>query len=174
MRYIKRRRGRMRCCAKWGDCSHHAGPLAPSCPPRPSRRSSSPPAEVISTVGLLHTFCDSAISTVPEKLADTTDSHVAEVGVDAQQIPAPGEQHKQGRDCERRHERARKTAQRREKMEPNGSGRSSAVPPSLRNRLQLAHPPPTRRAPPPAAARPSPAPGPNRRNHAISAAAGRR
>ena len=81
---------------------------------------------------------------VPEKLADTTDSHVAEVGVDAQQIPAPGEQHKQGRDGERRHERARKTAQRREKMEPRGSGRWGAVPPSLRNRLQLAHPPPTR------------------------------
>ena len=36
----------------------------------------------------------------------TTDSHVAEVGVDAEQIPAPSEQHKQGRDGERRHERA--------------------------------------------------------------------
>ena len=136
--------GRMRCCAKYGGCSHRAGPPASSSPPRPSRRSSSPPAEVISTVGLLDTFCDSAISTVPEKRADTTDSHVAEVGVDAQQIPAPGEQHKQGRDCERRHERARKTAQRREKMEPRGSGRWGAVPPSLRNRLRLAHPPPTR------------------------------
>ena len=41
-------------------------------------------------------FSDSATSTHREKLADTTDSHVAEVGVDAQQIPAPGEQHKQG------------------------------------------------------------------------------
>ena len=53
-------------------------------------------------------------------------------------------QHKQGRVGERRHERARKTAQRREKMEPRGSGRWGAVPPSLRNRLRLAHPPPTR------------------------------
>ena len=144
MRYIKRRRDRMRCCVKWGGCSHRAGPPAPSSPPRPSRRSSSPPAEIISTVPIPNFFSDSATSTHREKVAAPTDSHVAEVGVDAQQIPAPGEQHKQGRDGERRHERARKTAQRREKMEPRGSGRWGAVPPSLRNRLRLAHPPPTR------------------------------
>ena len=90
----------------WGGCSHHAGPPASSSPPRPSRRSRPAPAEDISTVPIPHFFFDSATSTVPEKLADTTDSHVAEVGVDAQQIPAPGEQHKQGRDGERRHERA--------------------------------------------------------------------
>ena len=41
---------------------------------------------------------------------------------DVKQIPAPSEQHKQGRDGERRHERTCKTAQRREKMEPRGSG----------------------------------------------------
>ena len=144
MRWLRVWLGQMRCSVMYGGYSHHPGPPASSSPPRPSRRSSSPPAEVISTVGLLDTFCDSAISTIPEKLADTTDSHVAEVGVDAQQIPAPGEQHKQGRDGERRHERARKTAQRREKMEPRGSGRWGAVPSSLRNRLRLAHPPPTR------------------------------
>ena len=55
---------------------------------------------------------------------------------------------------------------------PNGSGRRGGVLPSRRNRLQRENPPPTRRAPPPAAARPSPAPGPNRRNHAFAAAAG--
>ena len=143
MRYIKRRRGRMRCCAKWGGCSHRAGPPAPSCP-RPSRRSRPAPAKLGSTVPIPHFFSNSATSTVPEKVADTTVSHVAEVGVDAEPIPAPGEQHKQGRDGERRHERARKTAQRREKMEPRGSGRWGAVPSSLRNRLRLAHPPPTR------------------------------
>ena len=54
----------------------------------------------------------------------------------------------------------------------NGSGRRGGVLPSRRNRLRRENPPPTRRAPPPAAARPSPAPGPNRRNHAFSAAAG--
>ena len=54
----------------------------------------------------------------------------------------------------------------------NGSGRCGGVLSSRRNRLRCKNPPPTRQAPPPAAARPSPAPGPNRRNHAFSAAAG--
>ena len=126
----------------WGGYSHRYGPPASSCPPRPSRRSRAAPAEDISTVPIPNFFSDSATSTVPEKLADTTDSHVAEVGVDAQQISCARRAAQTGRDGERRHERACKTAQRREEMEPRGSGRWGAVPPSLMNRLQLAHPPP--------------------------------
>ena len=69
-------------------------------------------------------------------------------------------------------ERARDTVSQPDGGSQNGSGRCGGILSSRRNRSRRENPPPTRQAPPPAAARPSPAPGPNRRNHAFSAAAG--
>ena len=90
----------------WGGNIHRAGPPAPSSPPRPSRRSLRPPAEVISTVGLLHTFCDILVRTHHEQLVAPSGSPLVDVGVDAEPIPAPGEQQKSaqgGEECASEH-----------------------------------------------------------------------
>ena len=78
----------------WGGGSHRAGPPAPSSPPRPSRRSRPAPAEVISTVGLPDFFCDILVRTHHEQLFAPSGSRLVDVGVDAEPIPAPGEQQK--------------------------------------------------------------------------------
>ena len=96
----------MRCCTKWGGCSHRAGPPAPSSPPRPSRRSSRPPAEVISTVPLTHRYYDILVRTHHEQLVAPSGSPLVDVGVDAEPIPAPGEQQKSaqgGEECASEH-----------------------------------------------------------------------
>ena len=138
----------MRCCAKYGGCSHRAGPPAPSSPPRPSRRSSRIAAEVISTVPLTHRYCNILIPVHHEQLVEPSGSLPVDVGVDVEPMP---EQQDNAHDDEGRRERALNTAQQPDGGSPNGSGRRGGVLPSRRNRLQRENPPPTRRAPPPAA-----------------------
>ena len=154
----------MRCCEKWGGCSHHVGPPAPSSPPRPSRRSSHPPAEVISTVPLPDRYCNILVRTYHEQRSEPSGSRPVDVGVDVEPMP---EQQDNVHDDEGRRERARSTAQQPDGGSQNGSGRCGGVSPSRRNRLRRMNSPPTRRAPSPEAARPSPAPVANRRNHAF-------
>ena len=159
----------MRCCAKWGGCGHRAGPPAPSSSPRPSRRSPRTRAEVIRTVLLTHRYYDILVRTHHEQLVEPSGSPIVDIGVDADPMP---EQQESAHDDEGMRERARGTVSEPDGGSQNGSGRCGGVLSSRRNRLRRENPPPTRQAPPPAAARPSPAPGPNRRNHAFSAAAG--
>ena len=90
----------------WGGNIHRAGPPASSCPPRPSRRSLRPPAEVISTVPLRDIFCDILVRTHHEQLVAPSGSRLVDVGVDAEPIPAPGEQQKSaqgGEECASEH-----------------------------------------------------------------------
>ena len=90
----------------WGGNIHRAGPPAPSSPPRPSRRSLRPPAEVISTVGLPDFFCDILVRAYHEQLVAPSGSPIVDVGVDAEPIPAPGEQQKSaqgGEECASEH-----------------------------------------------------------------------
>ena len=58
-------------------------------------------------MGIATTFFDSMAGMMLEHAAVLTDSHVADVGVDAEQIPVPGGQHQKGTNGERREERTR-------------------------------------------------------------------
>ena len=64
-------------------------------------------------MALASVFFDSVAGMMMEHAAVLTDSHVADVGVDAEQIPVPGGQHQKGTNGERREERAHETAQHR-------------------------------------------------------------
>ena len=103
-----------------------------------------------------------------EQRSEPSGSLPVDVGVDVEPMP---EQQDNAHGDEGMRERSLNTAQQPDGGSQNGSGRCGGVLSSRRNRLRRENPPPTRQAPPPAAARPSPAPGPNRRNHAFSAAA---
>ena len=86
----------------WGGNIHRAGPPAPSSPPRPSRRSSRPPAEVISTMPMPDRYYDILVRAYHEQLVAPSGSPIVDVGVDAEPIPAPGEQQKSaqgGEEC---------------------------------------------------------------------------
>ena len=154
----------MRCSATCGGCSHRAGPPAPSSSPRPSRRSPRTRAEVIRTVLLPHRYCDILVPVYHEQRSEPSGSRPVDVGVDVEPMP---EQQDNVHDDEGRRERARSTAQQPDGGSQNGSGRCGGVSPSRKNRLRRMNSPPTHRAPSPEAARPSPAPGANRRNHAF-------
>ena len=95
-------------------------------------------------MGIATTFFDSMAGMMLEHAAVLTDSHVADVGVDAEQIPVPGGQHQKGTNGERREERAHETAQQQAKQRLRPPARSTGSSRSLRNCLQLAHPPPPR------------------------------
>lgn len=128
----------------WGGYSHRAGPPLASSPPRPSRRRAPTRAQDTSTVELPPFFFDSMAGMMQEHAAVLTDSHVADVGVDAEQIPVPGGQHKKGTNGERREERAHETAQQQAKQRLRPPARSTGSSRSPRNCLPLAHPPPPR------------------------------
>ena len=85
-------------------------------------------------------FFDSMAGMMLEHAAVLTDSHVADVGVDAEQIPVPGGQHQKGTNGERREERAHETAQQQAKQRLRPPARSTGSSRSLRNCLPLAHP----------------------------------
>jgi hypothetical protein len=131
-------------CVMWDGYSHRAGPLASSSPARPSRRRDPTRAQDTSTVALASVFFDSVAGMMQEHAAVLTDSHVADVGVDAEHIPVPGGQHEKGTNGERREERAHETAQQQAKQRLRPPARSTGSSRSLRNCLQLAHPPPPR------------------------------
>ena len=131
-------------CVMWDGYSHRAGPPPASSPPRPSRRRAPTRAQDTSTVALASVFFDSVAGMMMEHAAVLTDSHVADVGVDAEQIPVPGGQHQKGTNGERREERAHETAQQQAKQRLRPPARSTGCSRSLRNCLQLAHPPPPR------------------------------
>ena len=95
----------------WDGYRHRAGPPAASSPARPSRRRAPARAQDTSTVALASVFFDSVAGMMMEHAAVLTDSHVADVGVDAEQISVPGGQHEKGTNGERREERAHETAQ---------------------------------------------------------------
>ena len=95
-------------------------------------------------MALASVFFDSMAGMMREHAAVLTDSHVADVGVDAEQIPVPGGQHEKGTNGERREERAHETAQQQAKQRLRPPARSTGSSRSLRNCLQLAHPPPPR------------------------------
>ena len=78
----------------WGGNIHRAGPPASSCPPRPSRRSPRTRAEIIRTVLLTDRYCDILVGVHHEKRVAPSGSPIVDVGVDAEPIPAPGEQQK--------------------------------------------------------------------------------
>ena len=94
-----------------------------------------------------------------EQRSEPSGSRQVDVGVDSETMP---EQQDNAHGDEGRRERALNIAQQPDGGSQNGSDRCGGVSPSRRNRLQRMNPPPTHRAPSPEAARPSPAPGPNR------------
>ena len=74
-------------------------------------------------MALASVFFDSVAGMMMEHAAVLTDSHVADVGVDAEQISVPGGQHEKGTNGERREERAHETAQQqaKQRLRPPGS-----------------------------------------------------
>ena len=128
----------------WDGYSHRAGPPAASSPARPSRRRAPARAQDTSTVAIALFFFDSVAGMMMEHAAVLTDSHVADVGVDAEQISVPGWQHEKGTNGERREERAHETAQQQAKQRLRPPARSTGSSRSLRNSLRLAHSPPLR------------------------------
>ena len=109
-------------------------------------------------------YCNILVRTYHEQRSEPSGSRPVDVGVDVEPMP---EQQDNVHDDEGRRERARSTAQQPDGGSQNGSGRCGGVSPSRKNRLRRMNSPPTHRAPSPEAARPSPAPGANRRNHAF-------
>ena len=95
-------------------------------------------------MAIANIFFDSVAGMLWDHAAVLTGSHVADVGVDAEQIPVPGGQHEKGTNGERREERAHETAQQQAKQRLRPPARSTRSSRSLRNCLQLAHPPPPR------------------------------